>query len=84
MNAPRILQVGEEPPPFDPAPRSARNGGAQGRPKGSSAEARARAPGRFQVLNAFVDFALADLSRAEVAVWLVLYRDTRDGTARTS
>jgi hypothetical protein len=36
------------------------------------------------VLNAFVDFALADLRRAEVAVWLVLYRDTRDGTARTS
>jgi DNA-binding transcriptional ArsR family regulator len=36
------------------------------------------------VLNAFVDFALADLSRREIAVWLVLYRDTRDGTARTS
>jgi hypothetical protein len=39
---------------------------------------------RFAVLNAFTDFALANLSRAEIAVWLVLYRDTRDGTARTS
>jgi DNA-binding IscR family transcriptional regulator len=24
------------------------------------------------------------LSRSEIAVWLVLYRDTRDGTVRTS
>jgi DNA-binding MarR family transcriptional regulator len=36
------------------------------------------------MLNAFVDFALADLTRNEIAVWLVLYRDTKDGTARTS
>jgi hypothetical protein len=49
----------------------------EGKPKGKTSE-------RFTVLNAFVDFALADLSRGEVAVWLVLYRDTRDGTARTS
>jgi hypothetical protein len=28
---------------------------------------------------------MADLSRAELAVWLILYRDTkRDGTARAS
>jgi DNA-binding MarR family transcriptional regulator len=28
---------------------------------------------------------MADLSRGELAVWLILYRDTkRDGTARTS
>src|SRR5262249_34705512 len=47
------------------------------KPKGKTSE-------RFAVLNAFVDFALAELSRAEVAVWLVLYRDTRDGTARTA
>jgi DNA-binding MarR family transcriptional regulator len=36
------------------------------------------------VLSAFVDFALEDLPRAEVAVWLILFRDTRDGTAQTS
>jgi hypothetical protein len=40
---------------------------------------------RFETLNAFVDTGMADLSRAELAVWLTLYRDTkRDGTARAS
>ena len=40
---------------------------------------------RFEVLNAFVDSGMADLSRGELAVWLTLYRDTkRDGTARNS
>jgi len=40
---------------------------------------------RFEILNAFVDTGMADLSRAELAVWLVLYRDTKpDGTARAS
>jgi DNA-binding transcriptional ArsR family regulator len=79
---PRIIPVGEEPPPLEePAPSS--NGqhrhqnGDQGKPKGKTGE-------RFAVLNALVDFALADLTRAEIALWLVLYRDTRDGTARTS
>ena len=40
---------------------------------------------RFEMLNAFVDSGMADLSRAELAVWLILYRDTKpDGTARAS
>src|SRR5262245_65741732 len=40
---------------------------------------------RFEILNAFVDTGMADLSRAELAVWLIVYRDTkRDGTARAS
>ncbi len=40
---------------------------------------------RFEVLNAFVDSGMANLSRAELAIWLTLYRDTkRDGTARAS
>lgn len=40
---------------------------------------------RFEILNAFVDGQLAELTRAELAVWLILYRDTkRDGTARAS
>ncbi len=55
----------------------------RGKPKGK-AGAKAKAGERFAVLNAFVDFALAHLSRGEIAVWLVLFRDTRDGTARTS
>ena len=40
---------------------------------------------RFEMLNAFVDTSMADLSRAELAVWLILFRDTKwDGTARAS
>ncbi len=40
---------------------------------------------RFELLNAFVDSGLTDLSRAELAVWLILFRDARrDGIARTS
>jgi hypothetical protein len=84
MTQPRILAVGEEPPPIDgpePAPRGRPR---RDKPKGKPASAKAKAGERFAVLNAFVDFTVADLSRAEIAVWLVLYRDTRDGTARTS
>jgi DNA-binding transcriptional ArsR family regulator len=84
MTQPRIIPVGQEPPPLEgpkPAPssngRQRHQGKAGDKPKGTARE-------RFAVLNAFVDFTLAELGRAEIAVWLVLYRDTRDGTARTS
>ncbi len=43
-----------------------------------------RAAGRFGVLNAFVDFTMGGLRRNEIAVWLVLWRDTRNGIARTA
>ena len=39
---------------------------------------------RFPTLNRFIDFTLRDLDRNEIAVWLILFRDTRDGTARTA
>jgi hypothetical protein len=39
---------------------------------------------RFAVLNAFVDAGMVGLSRVEALTWLVLYRDTRNGTASTS
>jgi hypothetical protein len=69
-----------------PTPRPPYNGRNGNRAKGSPGKAagdRRRTGERFAMLNVFVDFALADLTRAEVAVWLVLYRDTRDGAART-
>jgi DNA-binding transcriptional ArsR family regulator len=55
--------------------------GSKSKPKGP---ARRRAIGeRFAMINAFVDGAMAGLSRAELAVWLTLWRDTRNGFART-
>lgn len=43
-----------------------------------------KAAGRFAVLNEFVDTSMHDLTRSELAVWLVLYRNVRDGKARLS
>ena len=39
---------------------------------------------RFTVLNNFVDFTMRELKAADVRVWFVLYRDTKDGTVATS
>lgn len=47
--------------------------------------ARKRTAGdRFGILNGFVDCSMAGLSKAELATWLILFRDTRNGTARTA
>lgn len=56
--------------------------GAGGNAKRKSA--RRKTGDRFAVLNAFVDTGMVGLSRVEAMTWLVLYRDTRDGTACTS
>jgi hypothetical protein len=77
------------PPPLDPTPLRAsatpattRRGGRPKKPKGP---AKKRVVGeRFRTLNNFVDCSLATLSRSEMAVWFILYRDTRDGLARTA
>ncbi len=89
MNEPRIIPVGQEPPPLRPSPspngangRPARHQGHAGKAKGKPA--RRKTADRFAVLNAFVDAGMVGLSRVELATWLVLYRDTRDGTACTS
>ena len=39
---------------------------------------------RFTVINNFVDFTMRKLKAADVRVWFVLYRDTKDGTAATA
>lgn len=81
---PRIIPVGGELPPMEPRSERTRKG-TPDKVSESKGKTRKRPTGeRFRVLNNFVDFSLADLSRAEIAVWLILYRDTRDGTARTS
>jgi hypothetical protein len=83
---PPILKVGEEPPPMHRLPGAngstpARHQG-NGKPKGKPAR---RKGDRCVVLNTFADFTLSALTRAEIAVWLLLWRDTKpDGTAQTS
>jgi hypothetical protein len=75
----RILGVGEELPPLE----SAEEAGPQ-HPKGVG-PTKGKAGHRFQVINAFADYTLAGLSRAEMAVWVLLWRDTRpNGLARAS
>jgi hypothetical protein len=86
MTEPRILAVGEEPPPLDdgePRPQPDRQRRAQAKGKTEAEKRRTRE--RFGVLNAFIDFTMADLKPSERAVWFVLFRDTKpDGIARTS
>jgi hypothetical protein len=69
-----------------PAEFDARTGRAtrSGSPSPRRGTPDAKPDGRFAVLNGFVDAQLQKLTRAEIAVWLVLYRDTKpDGIART-
>ncbi len=70
-------------------PAMQRGNGPQHRRQGDTRQAKQKLPrwktaDRFAAFNAFVDCTLAGLTRNEIAVWLVLYRDTKpDGTART-
>ena len=73
-------------PPMEPRrPRPIRHDATE--PDGTQRKGSAKRTGagqRFKTLNAFVDVSMRDLRRNEIAVWLILYRDTKDGTARTS
>jgi hypothetical protein len=76
----RILAVGEEPPPLDDGEPRRPAAGSRSKAKGKSASS-----ARFAMLNAFIDFTMADLKPSERAVWFVLFRDTKpNGVARTS
>jgi hypothetical protein len=91
VNEPETIPVGGEPPPLRPSPSpDGANGrsatGHQGHNGKAKAKTSRRKTGdRFAVLNAFLDFTAAGLSRATALTWLVLWRDTKpDGTAKTS
>lgn len=77
---PRIIPVGQEPPPMDPRPP--RPAKVEREAKGKTN--RRKTGNRFAVLNSFLDMTAGALTRAELLTWLILYRDCRDGTARTS
>ena len=78
---PVLLGCSVLPPMEPPRPRQAStaNSKRSGKPKRTAATSN-----RFGELNAFVDCSMADLSRAEALTWLVLWRDTKNGTVRTS
>jgi hypothetical protein len=80
---PRILDGCSVLPPLDdPTPAPARVRVPAGR---SPTKGKRSSRGRFQCINAFLDVTMADLDRAALAVWLLLWRDTKpDGLARTA
>jgi hypothetical protein len=83
----RIIPVGEELPPLEtersPAKRSRRQKEPSGAQTKGTPPRRRRTRQRFCEINTFCDETLARLQRAEVALWLLLWRDTRpDGRAR--
>ena len=65
-------------PPMQPS----ENPAAQTQPQRKPNHAKTR--DRFALLNAFVDMTAGELPRSGILVWLVLYRDTRNGIAETS
>lgn len=71
-----MKQLSRLPPPIQTSPAQTEETGHKPNRK--------KTANRFAVLNAFVDETLSSLCRGDIAVWLVLYRDTRDGTARTA
>lgn len=80
MTEPNILTGCSVLPPMNPTrPRPTSTYGKSDPPKRTKQTAE-----RFGAINAFVDFTLASLTRNEIAVWLILWRDERNGTSRTS
>lgn len=76
-------------PPMDlgnGGPESRRHQGADGKvgQRKNGQAGRKKTGNCFGVLNSFVDFTMGLLTRSELIVWFLLYRDTKDGTARTS
>lgn len=84
-HAPPMLSGCSVLPPMEPRPSRPIRRDDTETTNGRKAKGSAKGAGeRFKVLNTFTDFTLRSLRRNEIAVWLVLYRDTRDGTVRTS
>lgn len=74
---PKWYPPGQEPTEPTPATSGGKAQGGKRDPKRKTAD-------RFAVLNAFVDTTMHGLTKAEIATWLCLYRDTKRGTVRTS
>jgi hypothetical protein len=80
----RLALAGAETlPPMEPPSTGRHRNGKPERRHGTGKATRTTRD-RFGVLNALVDGTLDGLTGAETKTWLILYRDTRDGTAATS
>lgn len=87
MSEPRIIPGCATLPPIKPTNGKTGSpiGTANDDKTGDKNKAKKKTGDRFAVLNAFIDFTMGELDRAEMAVWFALYRDTKpDGLARTS
>ena len=81
-DGPEPIPVGQEPPPLRPPPPPAGSNGQTRERQGEGKPAR-RSAGTASPCFAFVDAGHDGVSRVELATWLVLYRDTRNGVACT-
>jgi hypothetical protein len=73
-----------EPYPEHPSERRLKANGHAEKPTQKPKASLSETANRFTALNAFIDYMMVDLTRAELATWLVLYRDTRNGVAQAS
>ena len=91
MSTPGIFRVGDDPLPLTQSPIDKKPTAKQK----TRADKSTRAPRqgsvskptsqRFSSINQFADSLMKKLSRCEIAVWLLLWRDTKpDGLAATS
>ena len=70
--------------PLKPRPAASPTPPSNSTPKQATREPGKKATAdRFASINDFIDVTMRGLTRNESAVWLVLWRDTRNGTART-
>ena len=86
MSSGRVIPPGQVLPPMltpDERAKQAQRQQAKDQPQNKPRRS-GKTGERFAVLNQFVDVRMADLTRAQLVTWLTLYRDTRDGMARTS
>ena len=68
-----------DPPPFKPG----RSEPAKPESK-TKTKAPKKEPNRWQELNNFIDITMRDLTPAQTAVWLVLFRDERRGVSKSA
>lgn len=79
MTAPPQRRQLNDPPPLKPL-RAVRDEPA----KPATKKPPKRDGTRWQTLNEFIDITLRDLTPRQVAVWLTLFRDCRNGVATVS